>query len=168
MGTIQNAFNQMLGVAAGGIGTAKLLRNQDQSNKIGALNLAEGYENQATEFNKEVDKFENDAKENINDFYNTIEQLESQNLSPEQLNEYETKALESFNREVDNLYNIREGLANRKEILEQRKKIGEKSLGRNKFSNIKLSDVKKPKELLEINMKETSKRYPNAKQEVRK
>lgn len=169
MGTIQNAFNQMLGVATGGISTAKLLSNQAQEKKIGALNLADAYEKKATEFNKDVENYEKAVDENTEDIISTINQLEFEQKAiskpgSEQWKKYDEmaqKALESFNVKQTELYGIHEGLAQRRAILEERNKLGEKILGKNKFSNIKLSKPNDLQSQVDLTIKGVQKRGVN-------
>lgn len=160
MGTIQNAFNQVLGVAAGGISTAKLLHNQEQEKKISAVNLAESQENKAAQFNEDVKTYEKDVNQNMSDL------SVARNKTVATMREFgpnsdETllarkafrESLGSYNKEVERLEGIREGLTTRKQLLEARKGLAEEILGENKLSHVKLSEIKNPNEQNEIKAK---------------
>ena len=160
MGTIQNAFNQMLGIAAGGIGTAKLLSNQKQSNQISAINLAESQENKAAQFNEDVKSYENEVNKNISDLGVARNEIvaamkEFGPNSNEALLARKAfrESLGSYNKEIERLEGIREGLTTRKQLLEARKGLAEDVLGKNKLSHVQLSDIKNPNEQNEIKAK---------------
>lgn len=157
MGTIQNAFNQMLGVAAGGISTAKLLHNQEQEKKISAVNLAESQENKAAQFNEDVKTYENDVNKNMSNLSvernKTVAAMREFGPNSDEgllARKAFRESLVSYNKEVERLEGIREGLVTRKQLLEARKGLAEEILGENKLNHVKLSDVKNPNEQNEI------------------
>lgn len=160
MGTIQNAFNQMLGVAAGGVSTYKLLHNQEQQKKISAINLAESQEDKAAQFNSDVKTYENDVNKNMSDLSvarnKTVATMREFGPNSDEALLYRKafrESLGSYNREVERLEGIREGLTTRKQLLEARKGLAEDVLGKNKLSHVKLSEIKNPNEQNEIKAK---------------
>lgn len=155
MGTIQNAFNQMLATAAGGITSAKVIHNQaeaakqaDISNKFSALNQAESYEAKAKEFNEDVKGYETAMNDSMEQFYKEYIPLKrSQPIMSKpgseewiRYNQLMHKAEQSELLRSKELRGQREGLVQRKNILEEKKKLGETVLGKNNFSNITLSE----------------------------
>lgn len=160
MGTIQNAFNQTLGVVAGGVSTAKLLHNQERQKKLGAINLAESQEDKAAQFNADVKAYENKVNQNISDLgkdrqevVNMIKQYGMNSNEGQLARKAWQESLNRYNQTVENLTGQMEGLATRKQILEERKAFVEKDLGKNSLSHIKLSEIKNPSEQNEIKAK---------------
>ena len=160
MGTIQNAFNQMLGVVAGGISSAKLLHNQERVKKQNALNLAETQEEKAKQFNEDVKAYEKEVNQNISDLelernktVATYREFGVDSKQGQLARKAYQEASDRYNQKVEELTGQKEGLEIRKQILGERKAFAEKDLGKNSLSHIKLSDVKSPSEQNEIKAK---------------
>lgn len=160
MGTFQNAFNQFLGITAGGIGTARLLSNQKHANKQNALNLAESQEDKANKFNADVKAYEKEVNQNISDLgkdrqevVNMIKQYGMESKEGQLARKAWQESLNRYKQTVEDLTTQMEELNTRKKILEERKSFVEKDLGKNSLSHIKLSEVKNPNEQNEIKAK---------------
>lgn len=160
MGTFQNAFNQFLGITAGGIGTARLLANQKHANKQNALNLAESQEDKANKFNANVKAYEKEVNQNISDLElernKTIAIYKEFGVDSKQgqlARKAYQEATNQYAQKVEDLTSQKEGLDITRKILEERKSFVEKDLGKNSLSHIKLSEVKSPNEQNEIKAK---------------
>ena len=149
MGTIQNSFNQLLGMTAGAVGIGKHLSEQAYANKVSALNMAEDYESKAGAAQKEADALAASQKELNKDYEknkNAREHLVTGNTLTEDERNYKIgliKSLQSLENRQEALTEQQKSFDERLNILRERKKLTEEKLGKGKLKDVKVSQVPK-------------------------
>lgn len=151
MGAIQNSFNQLLGIGAGAIGTAKLLSNQSESNKLKAIDMAEELQGPTNKLNLEIKGYNERLNEVEKGFDRTSKGLSERmhkNPTKRTRTQY-LNALKSYQDELDSLRNQYEGFKERRDILSARHDIVNKALSKNKVG-INLADIREPRKKLTL------------------
>lgn len=151
MGTIQNSFNQMLGVAAGGVGLAKRTKQQNLSNQLNAMSLAEtinqkdvpNLQAKNDQLVKEQANLNKEIEANQASRENLKKGLEASHPNKGPLTNEEREALAENTKQLADLTSKQEKLSEKKEELENDKAFYEqkKGLVKKVLKNAKLQDV---------------------------
>ena len=155
MGTFQNLFNQMLATGVAGVALGQHTAHTREANKQGALNIAGKTAEDIRNFNKEVVSSVVEAdKLNL-----AIEDLQKQNqaLNDQSLKmvmgkrpyirnqqEYQEnyEAIQAYANRLRELHAQAEGLQKTKEILQERAKMAESQLQKNKVKDFKMPKIR--------------------------
>lgn len=155
MGTFQNLFNQMLATGVAGVALGQHTAHTREANKQGALNIAGKTAEDIRNFNKEVVSSAVEADTlnlKIKDLQNRNQALNDQSLrmvigkKPYMQNRQEYQEnyenIQSYAKRLMELHGQAEGLQKTKEILQERAKMAESQLQKNKVKDFKMPNIR--------------------------